>query len=187
MGAREIGVYPHGGPGTDMAGKGRPRLPRKRSPMPPPGRIFDEGMRRPEEGNEWRSEVLETEGERRMESPGAQEKRLRIRSGEVNMEALLNDTDTAQKIWEALPIESRAKTWGDEVYFDIPVAAEEEDAQAHVPPGTLAYWPPGAAFCIFFGQTPYSPVNVVGALQGDPNAFKAVKDGDQIILERATA
>ena len=110
--------------------------------------------------------------------------RLRIKADAVEMTATLNDSLSAKAIWEALPIESAARLWGNEVYFDIPVHCEEEDAQATVPSGTIAFWPPGDCFCIFFGQTPASPVNVVGTLDGDANEFAKVKSGETIRLER---
>ena len=118
-----------------------------------------------------------------------------ITSGDVSAQAELNDGPTAQKIWEALPIEGRANTWGDEIYFDIPVSAEgEADARAQVEVGELGYWPVGSAFCIFFGPTPvstderpraYSPVNILGRVLGDATLFKAVKDGEIVRIERS--
>ena len=72
------------------------------------------------------------------------------------------------------------------IYFEleIPVHDEERDAQAAVPSGTVAFWPPGDCFCIFFGQTPASPVNVVGRLDGNPTEFAKVKSGEVIVMER---
>ena len=122
-------------------------------------------------------------------------KRIRITVGPVTMEAELNDSQTAQLIWEALPIEARGNTWGDEIYFSIPVAADLENSQGLVELGDLAYWPPGTAFCIFFGPTPMSqgneirpasPVNVIGKLRGDPKAFKQVKSGTAVKIEHVT-
>ncbi|MFQ6126756.1 MAG: cyclophilin-like fold protein [Candidatus Heimdallarchaeota archaeon] len=81
---------------------------------------------------------------------------------------------TTKAIWEALPIEAKVQTWGDEIYFSIPVDVAEENAKEVVNLGDLGYWPPGAAFCIFFGKTPASKgdeirpasrVNVFGALK----------------------
>jgi hypothetical protein len=109
---------------------------------------------------------------------------IRIKAGQVEMTAELNDTPTARKIWDALPIESSARLWGREVYFDIPVHHDEDDAQARVPSGTVAFWPAGDCLCIFFGQTPASPVNVVGTLNGDANEFAEVNSGDPITIER---
>ena len=79
------------------------------------------------------------------------------KTGDINavISADLNPI-TAQKIIDALPIESNARTWGDEVYFDIPVHADEENPQVEVEVGALAYWPSGSCFCIFFGRTPAS-------------------------------
>ncbi|MFW6163437.1 MAG: cyclophilin-like fold protein [Planctomycetota bacterium] len=112
---------------------------------------------------------------------------IRIKADSVEMTAQLNDSPTAKDIWDALPIDSTARLYGREVYFDIPVDRGEEDAQATVPPGTIAFWPVGNCFCIFFGQTPASPVNVLGTLDGDPNAFEAVQSGESIRLEKAEA
>ncbi len=123
--------------------------------------------------------------------------RIIIGAGPVTMEAELNDTPTAQQIWEELPIVGRANTWGDEIYFEIPVALEEApDARADVEVGELGYWPAGKAFCIFFGPTPAStgdapraasPVNVVGRVLGDPSAFRRVTSGATVTLERSDA
>ncbi|MGB9596545.1 MAG: cyclophilin-like fold protein [Candidatus Poribacteria bacterium] len=120
-------------------------------------------------------------------------KKIKITAGNVSMEAELNDTATAQKIWDALPIEQKGNTWGYEIYFSIPVKAEEENAREVVDLGDIAYWPPGSAFCIFFGPTPASrgdecraasPVNVVGKLLGDPKDFRKVSNGTKVIIEK---
>jgi hypothetical protein len=76
--------------------------------------------------------------------------------------------------------------WGDEVYFDTELVLPEEDPQPHVPPGTVAYWLPGKAVCLFFGQTPASPVSVIGTMRGNPRDLSAVQPGDEVTLERAT-
>ncbi len=120
-------------------------------------------------------------------------KSIRITSGDVSVEAELNDKPTARAVWGALPIEARAMTWGDEVYFGIPVDADlEPDARAEMAVGELGYWPPGNAFCIFFGPTPASngdapvaasPVNVLGRVIGDATMFRAVRAGDKIRIE----
>ena len=121
------------------------------------------------------------------------QKRIRITAVPVVMEAELNQSRTAQRIWEALPIEAPGNTWGDEIYFSIPVDAETDNAQEVVELGELAYWPPGTAFCIFFGPTPMSrgaeirpasPVNVIGKLIGDPEIFKQVNDGTVVTIEQ---
>ena len=118
---------------------------------------------------------------------------IRITAGQVVATAELNDSKTAVAIWEALPIEAKADTWGDEIYFGIPVRAEADAAQEVVALGDLAFWPPGHAFCIFFGPTPASrgdeirpasPVNVVGRVNGDATVFKKVRAGTRVTLER---
>lgn len=121
-------------------------------------------------------------------------RRIVITAGAVSAVAELNDSQTAETIWTALPITARANTWGDEIYFDIPVALGEEKAQEVVEKGDLGYWPPGHAFCIFFGPTPASigneirpasPVNVFGRITGEATIFKQVRSGTKISIERA--
>jgi hypothetical protein len=109
--------------------------------------------------------------------------RIRITIESVAVEAELNDSRTADLIRHALPFESVAQRWGDEVYFAIPVQAGEENPHADVPSGTVAYWPPGHALCLFFGQKPYSPVNVVGRLSGDARVLSVVQDGEPVRVE----
>ena len=111
-------------------------------------------------------------------------RQLRITAGAVAMTAELNGSKTADLLWEALPLVAAANVWGDEIYFGIDVHTGEENPQAEVPSGGIAYWPPGNAFCIFFGQTPYSPVNLLGRLTGDPRAFGKVPQGETVRLEQ---
>ncbi len=120
-------------------------------------------------------------------------KKIRIEAGGVNAEAELNDTETARLIWDALPVEARANTWGDEVYFDVPVTTGLENGVEVVEIGDLGYWPQGPAFCIFFGPTPMSvgdeirpasAVNVVGKVLGDATVFRAVSGGETVRLTR---
>jgi hypothetical protein len=123
--------------------------------------------------------------------------RVRISSpscGEVFAEFTDENPKTAQSIWDALPLEARANTWGDEIYFSIPVETEAENPKEVVEMGDLGYWPPGSAFCIFFGPTlmsrgdeirPASPVNVFGKVEGDPRVFKSVSSGDLVRIEKA--
>ncbi|NCP28461.1 MAG: hypothetical protein COY42_19000 [Armatimonadetes bacterium CG_4_10_14_0_8_um_filter_66_14] len=120
--------------------------------------------------------------------------RIKITAGEVAAYAELNDSNTAAAIAAALPLEGRANTWGDEIYFSIPVDCEPENGREVVDLGDLGYWPPGTAFCIFFGRTPASrgdeirpasPVNVFGKVEGDPTVFKSVPDGAVVTLEEA--
>jgi hypothetical protein len=121
--------------------------------------------------------------------------RMHITAGPVHLEAQLNETKTAQAVWEALPITASASTWGDEIYFTIPVTLELEDGQETVEMGGLGYWPPGRAFCVFFGPTPASRgdeirpasgVTVIGKVRGDATTLKQVSSGAQVVLEAAT-
>jgi hypothetical protein len=122
-------------------------------------------------------------------------RRIRIIAGDISANAGLNDGPTADSIWQALPLESRVSTWGDEIYFDIPVYLnEEEGASDVVQIGDLGYWPTGHAFCIFFGPTPVSrgdeiraasAVNVFGQIKGKTGVFKDVADGTLIKVERS--
>ncbi len=118
---------------------------------------------------------------------------MRITTESIAMDAELNESWTASQIWEALPITSSGNTWGDEIYFSIPVDAELENGQDIVELGDIAYWPPGKAFCIFFGPTPMSreneirpasAVNVIGKLLGDATNFKQVKNEEKVTLEQ---
>ncbi len=120
---------------------------------------------------------------------------IRIKAGTIEAVAELNETKTAQAIWETLPMTGYVNRWGDEIYFSIPVSLEPEDAQELVSLGDLGYWPPGTAFCIFFGPTPMSrgqeirpasPVNVFGKIIGDTNVFRQVASGTEITVDRET-
>jgi hypothetical protein len=123
-------------------------------------------------------------------------RRIKITVGAVTAYAALNESETAEAIWNALPIEGRANTWGDEIYFSIPVKlSQAPDAKEVVELGDLGYWPPGSAFCVFFGRTPASgpneirpasPVNVFGRLEGDPTVFRGVRSGVAVKVERAS-
>ena len=121
-------------------------------------------------------------------------RKIKITAGDVIAIGVMNDNATADAIWEALPISARGNTWGDEIYFGISVHVDEaEDANDVVEMGALAYWPPGNAFCIFFGKTPASKgdecraasaVNAVGKIEGDPEVFKEVPGGSTVTLEK---
>jgi len=121
-------------------------------------------------------------------------KKITVRVENIKADAEIYDNETARKIWEELPIESTANTWGDEIYFSIPVKIGLEDAKSVVSKGDLGYWPPGTAFCIFFGPTPMSqgdeirpasPINVFGRITGDSKIFQKVTSGARIIIEKA--
>ncbi|UCE98086.1 MAG: hypothetical protein JSV74_01800 [Dehalococcoidia bacterium] len=121
------------------------------------------------------------------------DRQIRIKVGSIIALANLYNTKTADAIWQALPFESKVNTWGKEIYFGIPLKKELEGGQSLVNPGDLGYWPPGNAFCIFFGPTPASngdeiraasAVSIFGRLVDDPMVFDSTKEGEQIIIER---
>ena len=104
------------------------------------------------------------------------DRRIRINADGVTLTATLNQSPTATKLWAVLPIVSHVQTWGDEIYFSIPLQEPEaDDAQETVDRGAVAYWPPGNALRLFWGPTPMrrgnelrpaSAVNVIGQLSG---------------------
>ena len=115
-------------------------------------------------------------------------------TGEVTAEILEErNPKTAEAVWKALPVESRANRWGEEVYFSTPISISEENAVEVVEMGDVAFWPPGKAICIFFGPTPASqgseirpasPVNVFAKIVGDPKIFSKIRDGDRIEVKK---
>ncbi|GAB4112516.1 MAG: cyclophilin-like fold protein [Candidatus Caldatribacteriota bacterium] len=121
-------------------------------------------------------------------------RKIKLIVDNIELEAELNNSKTADKIWELLPIEGRVNTWGEEIYFSIGEKIElEKDANEVVSLGDLGYWPPGQAFCIFFGMTPVSygnqiraasPVNIFGKIIGDPKTFQQVKTGAKINIKK---
>lgn len=118
---------------------------------------------------------------------------IKITIGNLVMRGELNNTLTARKIAEVLPLERTFNTWGEEIYFEIPIDAElDESAKKEVNLGDLGFWPTGQAFCIFFGQTPISssgkilpasPVNIIGRVVGDATKFKDVMNEKGISIE----
>jgi hypothetical protein len=127
------------------------------------------------------------------------QKRLEVRI-EISWEsgrltAILNDTPTARLVWEALPHTASASTWGEEVYFELPVRAElEDDARQVVDPGTVCFWTGGNSLALPYGPTPASQgdecrlvteVNIIGSIEGDPRALSSVRDGIAIRVARA--
>lgn len=123
------------------------------------------------------------------------ERRITITAGDVTADAMLEDGGTADLLWEALPITGKANTWGDEIYFSIPVKdGSRPEAKDVVDKGEIAYWPPGSAFCIFWGPTPASvgdeirpasEVNPLGMIEGDPAVFASVPGGASVKIEKA--
>jgi hypothetical protein len=118
---------------------------------------------------------------------------IMIKVGAVAVQAQLNDTRTARALVEILPVKAKVNTWGDEIYFDVPLNMEIEDGKEVVDMGDVAYWPDGPSLCLFFGRTPASrgneiraasPVTVMGRIVGDPKILKSVKPGAAITVER---
>ncbi len=122
-------------------------------------------------------------------------KEILISFANSSFAATLNEGPTAEAIWQQLPFESQVNTWGDEIYFDIPVnMPQEPNAREILAVGELGYWPIGHSFCIFFGPTPvstdhrpraFSPVNILGEILGDSQGLRAIKDQDKVKLIRS--
>ncbi len=123
-------------------------------------------------------------------------RQVKITAGSVSVQATLGNNATADAIWEALPLKASGNRWGDEIYFAIPVHLEleqNETAQDVVQVGDLAYWPPGHAFCLFWGPTPASTgseirpastVNVFGSINSDAESLAAVRSGSLVQIEK---
>jgi hypothetical protein len=119
--------------------------------------------------------------------------RVLIKVAGISLTATLTSNDTAKEIFKALPMQSKANRWGEEIYFDIPVSLPEApDARQDMQVGELGYWPPGSAFCIFFGPTPASQdqspraasnVNPIGTVDADATLLTSVQSGATITLE----
>ena len=121
--------------------------------------------------------------------------KLRVSATGGSFEIQLNDTPTAKALLEATPFESRAQTWGEEVYFSTPVSAKvEPDARQVVEPGTVCFWCEGDALALPYGRTPISTderpklasrCNVVGTLVGNPKALALVRSGEKLTITHA--
>ena len=119
---------------------------------------------------------------------------VRIKVAEIDIECTLNRTITSLALLELLPITASTSTWGNEIYFPIGLGAEIEPASSDVvESGAIAYWPPGDAFCIFYGKTPAStpdeiraasPVTLLGTVNGDQTVFKSIRSGEEITIYR---
>ncbi len=123
------------------------------------------------------------------------EKNIKIVSGDIEIDATLYNTVTAEAVYQALPLTAEAHRWGDEIYFSIPVQTSlEQDAKDVVEMGDIGYWPNGSAFCIFFGQTPVSrqgeirpasAVNVFGKVTGKLDDLKQINAGTTITVKKS--
>ncbi len=121
--------------------------------------------------------------------------RIQIRWNDEEVTGVLDQTPTAKAVFEALPAKATANTWGEEVYFDLPVEAVlDSDARPVVEPGTICYWVQGRSLALPYGPTPASEgsecrlvtaVNVLGKLEGDPRILSHIQDGDTITVEQA--
>jgi len=122
-------------------------------------------------------------------------KRIRITAGNITLEATLANTACAEELWNILPLATKINTWGDEIYFSIPIHhALDATAREVVEVGDLGYWPEGPAFCIFYGSTPISndkeirpasAVNIIGKVIGDPTSLRMVLPGSKITIEQS--
>ena len=118
--------------------------------------------------------------------------RIRIAWPKGAVSATLEDTPTARALVEALPANAKAQTWGEEVYFELPVRAKlEASAKQVVPPGSVCFWVEGSSLALPWGRTPVSQgdesrlvtrCNLLGAIDGDPRRLASVRDGDTITL-----
>jgi len=115
-----------------------------------------------------------------------------LRTRYEQWEIELNDSLTALKIFESLPLEREINMWGGEFYFPVPVNAELENGKKILERGEVAFWPEGNALCVFFGRTPvsstsrpeaFSPVTPVGRVLGDLKGLAKLSDRTQVILE----
>jgi hypothetical protein len=121
---------------------------------------------------------------------------IKIKAGAIKVQAELNSTRIARSLLQILPLKAKVNTWGDEIYFDVPLNMEIEDGKQVVEMGDVAYWPDGPSLCLFFGRTPASrgneiraasPVTILGEIVGDPKVLKAVKPGADITIEKVTS
>ena len=112
-----------------------------------------------------------------------------FKTSQGDIEAEFLENETAKKIIERLPIESKVKTWGDEIYFDTGITAPSKGGTLDVNIGDISYWPEGKCLCIFFGPTaassgdkpvPASEVVVVGKTSAKPELLRKVKSGTKI-------
>jgi hypothetical protein len=120
-------------------------------------------------------------------------KRVVLKTPEREFYIELNESSTADQVWLSLPLDAYVNVWGEEIYFEIPVAMALENGRKVMEVGEVAYWPQGQAFCVFFGRTPvskgdkpeaYSPVTPIGRVLNDIDVLKEIGDRTRVSLER---
>jgi len=121
--------------------------------------------------------------------------KIRISSGKTNFAVELAETPTARALLEAVPFESKAQTWGEELYFTTPVNAKlEPDAKQIVEPGTVCFWTEGDALALPWGRTPISTderpklasrCNVLGRIEGNAADLQKIRSGEKITVSKA--
>lgn len=121
-------------------------------------------------------------------------RKILIKIGSLNLPAELNQSPVAEKIWDILPIRARTSTWGEEIYFRIPLQTQINQPVTEVKKGDIGYWPEGACFCLFFGPTPVStgekiipasPVEIIGRLLAeDWEGLKKVRPNQSVVIEK---
>ena len=120
--------------------------------------------------------------------------RIKISWKAGDISAILNNTPTTEALIKSLPIESYANTWGDEVYFSVPVSVPlEKDAKQVVDPGAICFWVEGSSLALPFGPTPISEdnecrlataCNILGKIEKEPRILSSIQSGDQIKIEK---
>jgi hypothetical protein len=122
--------------------------------------------------------------------------RIRVQAGRTAVDIALDETPTAAALLDVLPFESKAQTWGEEVYFEVPLNAKlEPGARQTVEPGAVCFWVEGSSLALPYGRTPISGkdgkpklvsrCNVLGRVVGDARVLAKVKSGDTVRVEAA--
>lgn len=119
--------------------------------------------------------------------------KIRFETPRMTFEGTLNESAAARMVAAKLPLEGKVSTWGDEIYFKIPVSCPADNATLAVKAGDIAFWPEGDCLCVFFGRTPLSndsdpvpasAVNVVGRVTGDLAPLRRIRAGEKIVIQK---